>query len=199
VSHSSSSISGSEILRLGRDERLGAHVGFWWGLAEGLFFFIVPDVYISFATLFALRAGAIAWLWSIAGSVVAIPIIYLLVAVFRLDYMGFLQKLPAISASMIRETGDRLALEGLPYTPFLVFGGVPLKLYAASAFSLGLSLGAVLVWTVFARIVRIAPTYAVAAGLRLLFSHRIDHRPYAWLAVLGLFWIVFYAFYFSSR
>jgi hypothetical protein len=199
ASLSSSSISGSKILRLGRDERLAAHAGFWWGLAEGLFFFIVPDVYISFATLLALRAGAIAWLWSIAGSLVAIPIIYLLVVVFQLDYLGFLETLPAISGSMIQETGDRLALEGLPYTPFLALGGVPLKVYAASAFSLGLSLGAVLVWTVFARIVRIAPTYAVAAGLRLLFSRRIDHRPYPWLAGLGLFWIVFYAFYFSSR
>jgi hypothetical protein len=192
-------MSGSGVLRLGRDERLAAHAGFWWGLAEGLFFFIVPDVYISFATLFALRAGAIAWLWSIAGSLVAIPIIYLLVVVFGLDYLGFLGKLPAISASMIQETSDTLASQGLPYTPFLAFGGVPLKLYAASAFSLGLSLGAVWVWTVFARIVRIAPTYAVAAGLRLLFSRRIDHKPAAWLAGLCLFWIVFYAFYFSAK
>ena len=198
ASHSSSSISGSEILRLGRNERLAAHAGFCWGLAEGLFFFIVPDVYISFATLFALRAGAIAWVWSIAGSLAAIPIIYLLVVIFRLDYLGFLDKLPAISVSMIQETGDRLALHGLPYTPFLAFGGVPLKLYAASAFSLGFSLVAVLVWTVFARIVRIAPTYAVAAGLRLLFRRQIDHKPYLWLAGLCLFWIVFYAFYFSA-
>jgi hypothetical protein len=199
ASPSSSSISASGIRRLGRDERLAAHAGFWWGLAEGLFFFIVPDVYISLATLFALRAGAVAWLWSIAGSLVAIPIIYLFVVVFRVDYLGFLSTLPAISDSMISETGARIASDGLPYTPFLAFGGVPLKLYAASAFSLGLSLGAVLVWTVFARIVRIAPTYAVAAALRLMFSRGIDRRPGVWLAMLGLFWIVFYVFYFTVQ
>ncbi len=184
------------IQRLGRDERLAAHAGFWWGLAEGLFFFIVPDVYISFATLFSLRAGARAWLFSILGSVTAIPIIYLLVVVLGVDYLGFLQMIPGISASLIARVGESVAADGLRYTPFLVAGGVPLKLYAASAFSLGLSLGAVLVWTVFARIARIAPTYAVAAGIRVLFGRHIDARPGVWFVGLCLFWLAFYVFYF---
>jgi hypothetical protein len=184
------------IQRLWRDERLAAHAGFWWGLAEGLFFFIVPDVYISFATLYALRAGAVAWFFSILGSVTAIPIIYLLAVVLEVDYLGFLQMIPGISASLVARVGESVAVDGLPYTPLLVAGGVPLKLYAASAFSLGLSLGSVLVWTVFARIVRIAPTFAVAVGIRLLFGRKIDSRPGVWCAGLCLFWLAFYAFYF---
>jgi hypothetical protein len=184
------------IQRLGRDERLAAHAGFWWGLAEGLFFFIVPDVYISFATLFSLRAGARAWLFSILGSLTAVTIIYLLAVVLGGNYLGFLQMIPGISASLIARVGEGVAAEGLPYTPFLVAGGVPLKLYAASAFSLGLSLGAVLVWTVFARIVRIAPSYAVAVGIRALFGRHIDARPGVWFLGLCLFWLAFYVFYF---
>lgn len=184
------------IQRLGRGERVAAQAGFWWGLAEGLFFFIVPDVYISFATLFALRAGAVAWLWSIAGSLTAIPIIYLLMSVPGVDYLGFLDAIPGISVPMMTGVRGSLARDGLPYTPFLAAGGVPLKVYAATAFSLGLSLGAVLAWTVFARIVRIAPTYAVVASIRLLFGRRIDQRPGAWVVGWGLFWIAFYVFYF---
>jgi hypothetical protein len=184
------------IQRLGRDERLARHAGFWWGLAEGLFFFIVPDVYITFATLFALRVGAVAWLFSIAGSVTSIPIIYLLTNVLRVDYLAFLNTIPGISGSLITQVGARLAADGLPYTPFLAFGGVPLKLYSASAFSLGLSLGSVLIWTVFARIVRIAPTYAVAAGIRVLVGRKIDDRPGIWFVGLCLFWLAFYVFYF---
>jgi hypothetical protein len=162
-----------------------------------LFFFIVPDVYISLATLFALRAGAVAWLWSILGSVTAVPVIYLLLALPGTDYLAFLNTIPGISSSLIERVNQSLASEGLPYTPLLVAGGVPLKLYAASAFSLGLSLGAVIIWTVFARIVRIAPTYAVAASIRLLFARRIDQRSGVWVAGWGLFWIVFYVFYFA--
>ena len=185
------------IQRLARDERLARHAGFWWGLAEGLFFFIVPDVYISFAALFSLRAGAVAWLFSIGGSAVAIVVIYLLTATLGMGYLSFLDSIPGISAPLIQRVGQELAAEGLPYTPFLVVGGVPLKLYGAHAFSLGLSLGAVLLWTVFARIVRIAPTFVVVAAMRLLFGRRIDARATAWCALLGIFWLVFYVFYFA--
>ncbi len=155
------------IRRLARDERLARHAGFWWGLAEGLFFFIVPDVYISFAALFSLKAGAVAWMFSIAGSMIA-----------RVEAM--------------------LATAGLPYTPLLVLGGVPHKVYGGIASSLGLSLGSVLLWTVFARIVRIAPTYAVVAGVRLLLKRRIDARATVWSSLLGVVWLAFYVFYFVT-
>jgi len=185
------------IQRLARDERLARHAGFWWGLAEGVFFFIVPDVYISFAALFSLRAGAVAWLFSIGGSAVAIVVIYLITTTLGLDYLSFLDWIPGISAALIHRVGQELAAKGLPYTPFLVLGGVPLKLYGAHAFSLGLSLGTVLVWTLFARIVRIAPTFAAVATMRLLFGRSIDARPAAWCTLLGIFWLTFYILYFA--
>lgn len=184
------------IQRLARGARLARHVGFWWGLAEGLFFFIVPDVYISFATLFSLRAGALAWFFSIAGSAIAVVVIYILAAMLGLDYVSFLDWIPGISEPLIHRVGQQLAAEGLPYTPLLVMAGVPLKLYVAQAFSLELSLGSVLLWTVFARIVRIAPTFAVVAAMRLLFGRRIDARAGVWWALLGIFWLAFYVFYF---
>ena len=182
--------------RLARDERLARHAGFWWGLAEGLFFFIVPDVYISFATLFSLRAGAIAWLFSIVGSAIAIVVIYLLSAMLGLDYVSFLNWIPRLSEPLIHRVGQELAAEGLPYSPFLVMAGVPLKLYVAQAFALELTLGSVLLWTVFARIVRIAPTFAIVAAMRLLFGRRIDAYAGTWCALLGIFWVAFYVFYF---
>jgi len=179
-----------------RDERLARLVGFWWGFAEGLFFFIVPDVYVSFATLFSLRAGAAAWLSSIAGSTAAIVVLYVLIVMLRLDYVSFLASIPGISGALIERVAGRLGAEGLPYTPLLVLGGVPLKPYGGLAFSLGLSLGSVLLWTVFARVVRIAPTFAGAAALRLVFRGPIDARATVWCALLGCFWFVFYIVYF---
>jgi hypothetical protein len=103
------------------------------GAGEGLFFFIVPDVYIGFATMFALRAGAVAWLSSVVGSRAAIPRIYLLTIGLNLDYLGFLDKSPGIPGSLVAQVRESLARNGLPYTPFLARGGVPLKLYAATA------------------------------------------------------------------
>jgi hypothetical protein len=185
-----------EIQSLARDERVASQVGFWWGLAEGVFFFIVPDVYISFATLFSLRAGACAWVFSILGSATAVVVIYLVTAIAGLDYLSFLEAIPGISRAMIERVHSSLTTQGLPYTPLLVLGGVPLKVYAEAAFAIGLSPGSVLVWTVFGRIVRIAPTFALVAVIRVLFRRQIDTRPPVWTAALGLFWIVFYVGYF---
>jgi hypothetical protein len=182
--------------RIAVDERTARHAGFWWGLAEGVVFFIVPDVYISAAALFSYRAGAVAWAASIAGSLVAVTCIRMLMVLPGVDYLGFLDAVPGISDGLIGRMRAAIVVGGLPYTPLLVVGGVPLKVYAAAGFASGLSLGAVLLWTVFARVVRIAPTVMVLAAVRRLFRRRIDEHPGAWLGALVVFWVVFYAFYF---
>lgn len=186
----------ARIRPLARNERLAGLIGFSWGLAEGLVFFIVPDVYISFATLFSPRAGIVAWFSSIAGSAVAVSVIFLLTGMVRLDYLGFLPSIPGISTGLVERVAERLAEAGLPYTASFIFSGVPLKLYVALAVALGASLGSVLLWTVFARIVRIAPTVAATVAIRLLFSRAIDARPKVWTALLVFFWLAFYVFYF---
>jgi hypothetical protein len=188
-------MDGERIRQLARNERVAGGVGFCWGFAEGLFFFIVPDVYVTFATLFSLRAGLIAWSASIAGSLVAVTAIYLLTAA-GLAYVRLLAAVPGISWTMLEHVKMLLSATGLPYTPLLITGGVPLKVYAGMAFSLGRPLAAVLLWTVFARIVRIAPVFAIAAAARLVFGKRIDHYPQRWLVVLVSVWTLFYVFYF---
>jgi hypothetical protein len=178
------------------NSRLARRVGFWWGFAEGVFFFIVPDVYISFATLFSLRAGAMAWLCSIAGSTLAMVALYVLVVGLGSDYLAFLGWVPGISDRLVYRVNQSLATGGLPYNPLLALGGVPLKVYGGVAFTLGVPVRSVLIWTVFARLVRIAPTFAGVASVRLLFGHRLDARPVTCSALLGLFWAGFYVYYF---
>lgn len=185
------------IARVAASERVARHTGLWWGFAEGIAFFIVPDVYMGFAALYALRAGGIAWLFSIAGSLAAVCVIYVLVAILAVPYVHWLDAVPGISRGLIEQTTVGLAADGLPYTPLLVLGGVPLKVYAALAFTLGSSLGSVLLWTVFARIVRIAPVFALLALVRLVFRRRIDSHPGTWLLLYLIGWAAFYAIYFT--
>jgi hypothetical protein len=184
------------VARLARDERVARNAGFFWGLAEGLAFFIVPDVYITFATLFSIRAGIIAWAWSLLGSLVAVIIVWVLVTMLGGGYVAFLQNIPGISMGLLQQTTVKLAADGLPMTPFLVLGGVPLKVYAALAFTLGISLGPALLWTVFARVVRIAPVFLFVAGVRLVSRRHIDDHPGLWLMLFVIAWTAFYTFYF---
>jgi hypothetical protein len=193
-------LSADRIRQLARDEGLARRAGFWWGFAEGVCFFIVPDVYVSFAALFALRAGVVAWVASIAGSLAGVATIYLLAVIVGFDYVRFLDAIPGISATMLSRVRGQLGAEGggggLPYTALLILGGVPLKVYAGIAFSLEFGWAPVLLWTVFARIVRIAPTFAAVAATRLLFRRSIDARATLWCALLGIVWLAFYVFYF---
>jgi hypothetical protein len=96
----------------------------------------------------------------------------------------------------VDRVSETLSAGGLPFDPLLALGGVPLKVYAGVAFSLGIPLGTVLVWTVFARVVRIAPTFLFAAAVRRLFRRSIDARPAVWGALVAIFWLVFYVLYF---
>jgi hypothetical protein len=188
---------GGRIPTVARDERLARRAGFAWGFAEGLFFLIVPDVYVSFAALYGLRAGAVAWAASIAGSLAAVCVIYLLAGILALDYLSFLEQIPGISAGML-EAVDRTLRAGLPYDLWLITGGIPLKVYAGVALSQGTGLAALLIWTVFARAVRIAPTYALVATVRLGFRRSIDARPRFWFGLLVVVWVAFYIFYFVA-
>jgi len=188
-------VSAERILRVARDGRLARLAGFWWGFAEGVFFFIVPDVYVSFAAFFSLRTGVVAWAASIAGSLTGVAVIYLTVAL-GFDYVPFLASIPGISQRMLFTVGGQVGAEGLPYTPLLILGGVPLKVYAGVAATVGIGLGSMLLWTLFARIVRIAPTFALVAATRLVFQRSIDARAVAWCALLGCVWVAFYVFYF---
>jgi hypothetical protein len=113
------------------------------------------------------------------------------------EYLALLAAIPGISGGLIQGAAEGIRAAGLPYTPFLVLGGVPLKVYVALAFEHGLPLVAVLLWTVFARVVRIAPTVLILAAVRRLFGRRIDQHPAGWVTALMLFWAGFYAFYFE--
>jgi hypothetical protein len=181
---------------MARNERLARWVGFSWGFAEGLFFFIVPDVYVMFAMLFAPRAGVMAWIYSIGGSMAAVSVIHLVAVSWGCDYLSFLVRIPGISGGLIEQVNAKLAAGGLPYSPLLVLGGVPLKVYASLAFARGFSFGSVMLWTVFARIARMAPPVALAGLTRLVLHRSLDGHTKAWCVAFVCAWALFYVFYF---
>lgn len=176
--------------------RAAVVIGFSWGFAEGLFLFIVPDVFITLATLFSPKRGGVAWASSVAGSVVAVCTAYAIVAHDPGGYRAFLIAQPGITETLVRRVEGAVAEGGLPVTPLLVLGGVPLKLYAFSAFAAGVSLFAVLVWTLFARFVRILPTYLLFVLVGRVFKSWIEAHPGACLVLFFGAWTLFYCFYF---
>ena len=113
----------------------------------------------------------------------------------------------------IRLEGDRIVIERLSLSDPtlaaflgerpagdrgpLVERALRIGLIALQDAGVTVNVDAVLFWTVFARVARIAPTVLLLATVRRLFRRRIDARPGAWLVALALFWVAFYAYYFQ--
>lgn len=175
-------------------------VGFSWGLIEGLFFFIVPDVYILFVTLFSGgKNGLKSWTYSIMGSIVSVIIFAVVIIVYSPSFiLNTLTQIPGISHELNNQALMDIEKSGLPYTPFLVLSGIPLKVYTLTSFMVGHSLFAVLVWTIFAQIVRIAPGYFIALLLRKFAGKSIDRNPLSRITIYVVLWIIFYIFYFNK-
>ena len=168
-----------------------------WGLAEGTFFFIVPDVWLSWVALRRARTARKAVLSALAGALVGGALVHGWARRAEADATrAWLLRVPAITPEMIAEV--EAGLERGMHT--MVLGplrGIPYKIYARTAGTRGESLGAFLSWSVPARLPRFlllpAATQAfTTAGRKLLGGA----HPRLEQAMHLLAWSAFYTWYF---
>ena len=174
--------------------RSGLVLAFVWGLAEGAFFFVVPDVAISLAamlrpmrawrhvlaaTLGALAGGALMFNWAMwdgEGARAAVA------------------RVPFVRAEMFEKVDAGYAKHGLAAVYLGPLGGIPYKIYAVEAPKF-VGYSAFLVSTVPARGYRFVVVW-LAFGLvgRMVrrYLKRTDARLLIWH---GAFWIVLYGVY----
>jgi membrane protein YqaA with SNARE-associated domain len=169
---------------------------FVWGLAEATFFFIVPDVLLSFVTQRrGFRAGLGATVFAVAGAAGGGMAMLWLGRDHPEQVRAALDALPAISPKMIATAGPALAADPLAALVGAAFSGTPFKVFAAAASGAGVSAPALFAMTVVARAPRFLVTVAVTAT--------VDRLAANWLGtctrglILGALWAVFYAVYWS--
>lgn len=169
-----------------------------WAVAEGLLFFIVADVPISFvAVRYGWRRGLLAALIAaLAATLGGIAAMHW----GGIDPAGFrrvLIVLPAIDGAMIDQVKQDWAQGG--YRAMLAgsFSGVPYKIFAAAAGQHPQGgLLAFIAGSLAARLPRFALVAVSVAVISRLFGRSLSLRARA--VALGLFWIVFYGWYFST-
>jgi hypothetical protein len=169
-------------------------LAFAWGLSEATFFFIVPDVVISFVALeYGYKKSLLAVAANVAGAILGGALIY---AWGKADIVGaraFFDLLPAIAPSTIERASMEMAKPGIGLAMLKgSLTGVPFKLYASEAGAIGTQLGLFLALTPFVRLPRfiIAATLAAAAkrwAPRIFQAHKFK--------ILAGFWTAFYAIY----
>jgi len=159
-----------------------------------VFFFIVPDVWLSLLARKSLRHALVASLYALAGALYGGILVYLWASHDPATVTALIEKVPAISSGMIDEVRADLEQQGAWAIVTGPLQGIPYKTFASQAPEAGIPLASLLAYSIPARLLRFfAVTLLCYAGVRLLerwFS------PSLVLRALLTCWIAFYGFYF---
>lgn len=169
-----------------------------WGVAEATFFFIVPDVLLTLATLrFGWRAG-------LKLSVVAAA--YASLAGIAMWWWGqhdieaarnAMLQIPAIGPDLLTRAQRETAADWPKHLVLGAVTGVPYKLYAIEAGARHINIAAFTAMSFVARLSRFLLTVAVATAGRLL-ALRINERVLMYIG-WAIAWVCVYALYFLIR
>lgn len=165
-----------------------------WGFAEASFFFIVPDVLLSWYALSSLRRALIASLFAVVGALIGGALVWILAISDPDAIRSMFSWIPAINETMMADVRTQLADTGI----FALFKGpligVPYKIYALEAADLGIGLVTLLALSIPARLIRfVAVTVFVGIiGQLLLRKFSLGRVRAAHLAC----WSLFYIWYF---
>ena len=173
-------------------------IAFLWGLAEGLVFFVVPDVYVGFVAIFSASAGLSALVFSVIGSLVSAVVVFLVTPLLGKNLNHLLLHIPGISEKMIQGVVHALQTNGFLSLINAPLSGVPYKIYSVNAALQHFPLFQYLLWSIPSRLERILPVTIVALILGRLFKKNILAFTTIWIVGYALLWVIIYIFYYHS-
>ena len=171
---------------------------FIWGILEASYFFMVPDVAISFVALkLGLKKGLMAALIAAIGAAIGGQIIYFWALHDFNSLVHYMDNLPAISADMIRNVGVDVAHGGYYGKMFIgAFGGIPYKIFASFASVSGISWYSLLIMTPIIRLPRFIAVATITHFIKLLFPKDLQTSKLIYI-LLALVWVINYSIYWT--
>jgi hypothetical protein len=178
--------------------RRAAVIGLAWGFAEATFFFVVPDVWVGYASTTSTRSGLAAAAGAAAGGLIgAVAVSALIGFGLQSQVLAWLQHVPAIRPSMLEVVGHRIDVSGPASLLPAAFEGIPYKVYSTLLLLRGTPLVTILVWTVPSRVLRLFPVALVFAGLTAPIRKWILRRRVLSAALYFGLWACFYGWYWT--
>lgn len=187
-------------------------IGFFWGFNEGLWFFIIPDIILSFAALKGWRPAIYTTLATVFGSMLAAVTIYLTLAHFPPEtFTAIWSSLPGYYPKMLDTVNSHLTADGVKGLLNGPTSGIPYRFYALQAYAQNIGLLDLLIWTPLARLQRVvlAPiAVLIIKWLLDLLAKKlpIQKRKYLkqesinkWLfVIISLYWVYIYIWYWGT-
>jgi hypothetical protein len=165
-------------------------------LAEGSFFFIVPDVLISWAALAGAKSGLRTLFSVTVGSIVAGALLYSWAAMAPMESRTAVAHVPFVAPRMFETVAHDYADVGVIAMLRGPSSGVPYKVYAVLAPPVT-DLGTFAIVSVLARLERLGLTWLIFASLGWLFRKPIEDHAGLTAVALAVIWSAVYAFYWT--
>jgi hypothetical protein len=169
-------------------------IAFLWGLAEASFFFVIPDVFLSFVAIFAWRRTWPHILAAISGAFVGGALLFQWAQVNPVQAHAAVARVPFVRESMFARVDDGLRAQGLSAVVLGSITGIPYKLYAVEAPKF-FSERNFLLATPPARAVRFVLVWLSFGGVAAWLRKRRNWRTAQLLQVHAALWVITYAFY----
>lgn len=175
-------------------------VGLLWGIGEGTWFFIIPDIALSFFALKGWKPALISTAATVIGAMVAAISLFSLFSLLpssQLKIIQLWQSLPGFYPKMLEVATLHLKEQqgrGLLMGPN---SGIPYRFYVLEAYKQGISLGDILLWTPIARLERIAVAPIVVLFLKFFLKKKFDEKKVNKFLTFFIFfyWIGIYIWY----
>jgi len=155
-----------------RPSRFAALIlGVVWGFLEGTWFFLVPDVLLSYIAISSLRRALVASLGVVLGAMAAACVLYGLLGLDHenatIRIQRFWSALPGFRVSMMARASGYLQADGARGLLSGPQSGLPYRVFVVEAHQLGIPLWRILLWTPPARLERILLLPIIVAGVRM--------------------------------
>jgi hypothetical protein len=183
-------------------------MGAVWGLMEGTWFFLVPDVLLSYIAIRSLRRALVASLGVVIGAMAAACVLYALLGLDQgranTRFERFWSTLPGFRTSMMTRASDYLEADGPRGLLSGPQSGLPYRVFVVEAHRLSIPLSRILLWTPPARLERILLVPLIVAGFRValfritrasISAGQKSRADRLLVILLSMYWVGIYAWY----
>ena len=172
----------------------GIFAAFLWGVAEGSFFFIVPDVIITAAALFSPRKSWKHVVAVLTGSLIAGSALFYWSTSDPEKSLNTVMQVPFVRQKMVTKVKEEFKQHGAFALCLGPSSGIPYKLYSVLAPSYTTFTKFIIV-SIPARLERFIITWILFACLGALLRHYNKETEKSSLIIFTAYWMAVYIYY----
>lgn len=169
-------------------------LGFIWGFSEGIVFFIVPDIIITFVALFSFRKSFKVMIAVLTGSIISGILMYYFGLINFEMVKALVVRVPFVSESMFISTHQDFEALGIWALLKGPMSGIPYKVYSIQSSAYASILSFVIV-SIPARLERLMLTWFMFAFGGYLFRRKIKENQVMAIRIHSVYWIIIYVLY----